>query len=84
MQDRKNIRRKWCILMINIGMDFGSTYTTVSVFREDTQLLEALSLSQGSPYIPSVAALAKNQFEFGRAAKSRTAKKELLYIKPLK
>ena len=33
--------------MVNLGMDFGSTYTTVSVYREDTETLEALILGQG-------------------------------------
>lgn len=70
--------------MVNIGIDFGSTYTTVSVYREDTQLLEALSLSQGSPYIPSVAAVDKNAYEFGRAAKSRTGKKGVKVFKAFK
>ncbi|MDO5538810.1 MAG: hypothetical protein Q4F83_01880 [Eubacteriales bacterium] len=62
--------------MLNCGIDFGSTYTTISVYREDNHLLEALSLSQDSPYIPTLVSRDKKQrLEFGRAAKARTGKK---------
>lgn len=63
--------------MINIGIDFGSTYTLVSVYRKDTNVLETLSLDQGAPYIPSVVAFdeKRKRFEFGKAAKSHTGKK---------
>ena len=61
--------------MVNLGMDFGSTYTTVSVYREDTETLEALILGQGVPYLPSVAARGKGETLFGTAAKNKTGKK---------
>ena len=70
--------------MIDIGMDFGSTYTTVSVFNRETNELRALTLSQNSPYIPSVVSKAKNQYEFGRAAKSQTGKKGVSLFKAFK
>ena len=65
-------------------MDFGSTYTTVSVFNRETNELRALTLSQNSPYIPSVVSKAKNQYEFGRAAKSQTGKKGVSLFKAFK
>lgn len=70
--------------MINLGLDFGSTYTTVSIYREDTQTLETLILNQTLPFIPSVAALMDGQFEFGRAAKSLTGKKGARVFKAFK
>lgn len=71
--------------MVNIGVDFGSTYTLVSVFRKDTNTLEALSLDQGSPYVPSIVSLnAKGRYEFGNGAKSLTGKKGTRIFKAFK
>lgn len=70
--------------MVNLGMDFGSTYTIVSIFREDTQMLEAIVLNQGLPFVPSVVALDNGQYEYGRAAKSRTGKKGVAVYKVFK
>lgn len=70
--------------MVNIGMDFGSTYTTVSVFKQETRTLEALSLSQGMPYIPSVVSVGKGPMEFGMAAKTQTGKKGVTVFKAFK
>ena len=70
--------------MLNCGIDFGSTYTTVSVYREDTQLLEAVQLNQDSPYIPSVAAFNGKKLEFGRTAKIHTGKKGVEIFKAFK
>lgn len=70
--------------MINLGLDFGSTYTTVSIFREDTQTLEALILNQSLPFIPSVVAFKGEQYEYGRAAKSLTGKKGASVFKAFK
>lgn len=60
--------------MLNVGLDFGSTYTTVSVYREDTQVLESLLMNQNSPYVPSVVSVFRNNYEFGRAAKRLTGR----------
>ena len=70
--------------MVNLGMDFGSTYTIVSIFREDTQMLEAIVLNQGLPFVPSAVALDNGQYEYGRAAKSRTGKKGVAVYKAFK
>lgn len=70
--------------MLKVGLDFGSTYTTVSVYREDTQVLEALLMNQNSPYVPSVVSVFRNKYEFGRAAKRLTGKKEAQVFKGFK
>lgn len=59
--------------MVNIGIDFGSTYTTISVYRKNTGMVETLSMSS-SPYIPTSVALTGGKYEFGRAARSITGK----------
>ena len=35
--------------MFNIGIDFGSTYTTVSAYRNETEKLETVVLGLGTP-----------------------------------
>ena len=55
--------------MLCIGVDFGSTYTTVSVYSEETGKLDAQTLAEGgTPFIPSVVSLAKGQISVGREA----------------
>jgi molecular chaperone DnaK len=59
--------------MLYIGMDFGSTYTTISVYMMEKEKLEALTLSEGgTPFIPSVLSISKNQISVGREAKMMT------------
>ncbi|MCD8361700.1 MAG: Hsp70 family protein [Lachnospiraceae bacterium] len=72
--------------MFTCGIDFGSTYTTVSVFREDSRILEAVILSQDSPYIPTVVASRPHGkgLIFGRAAKSGTGKPGVIMFKAFK
>lgn len=70
--------------MLNIGIDFGSTYTSVSVYRRETKQLEALSFNQDSPYIPSVAAFNGKKLEFGRSAKLHAGKKGVQVYKAFK
>ena len=70
--------------MLNIGVDFGSTYTTVSVYREDAQVLEALMMNQASPYVPSVVSAYRGKYEFGRAAKRLTGNKGASVFKGFK
>lgn len=56
--------------MLCIGVDFGSTYTTVSIYQEETGKLEAQTLSEGgTPFIPSVVSVSKGQISVGREAK---------------
>lgn len=61
--------------MVNLGIDFGSTYTTISQYREDTKALEAIPLMQGTPCIPSVVAKVKDKYEFASAAKGRAGRR---------
>ena len=71
--------------MVKLGMDFGSTYTIVSVFREDTGVLEILSLGEGlPPNIPSVVARGKGETLIGFAAKNKTGKKGYTVYKAFK
>lgn len=57
--------------MFYVGIDFGSTYTTVSVYRPETESLAAKALSEGgTPFIPSVLAISKNQISIGKEAKT--------------
>ena len=58
---------------MNLGIDFGSTYTIVSIYDENNKLLEALLLGgMTSPCIPTVAALKKDKLSFGVTAKNAT------------
>lgn len=71
--------------MVKLGMDFGSTYTIVSVFREDTGILEVLSLGEGlPPNIPSVVAKGKGEVFIGFSAKNKTGKKGYTVYKAFK
>lgn len=63
---------------MKIGIDFGSTYSTVSVFEEKENALKTLTLVEGeSASIPSVVAIANktNKVTCGHAAKNLAGKK---------
>ncbi|MBR5090097.1 MAG: Hsp70 family protein [Ruminiclostridium sp.] len=62
--------------MINLGIDFGSTYTLASVYNEATDNLEAVSPDQTANNFPSIVAYSekKDKFEFGEASKLRIGK----------
>ena len=72
--------------MVNLGIDFGSTYTLVSCYREDRNTPEAISLDNISPYIPSVVSydIRKNEYKFGKAAKNLTGKRNIRIYKAFK
>ena len=72
--------------MKGIGLDAGCTYMTVSYMDKDQNGPRAMTLSQDSPYIPSVAAYdhVTGNYEFGRAAKSRTGRKNVSLFKGFK
>lgn len=61
---------------MNIGVDFGSTYTTVSEYDELMGKVHALLLENGSPYIPSVAArnIKNGKYKYGGTGKTQTGK----------
>lgn len=62
---------------MNLGIDFGSTYTIVSLYDEHKGVLDALLLGgMTSPCIPTMAAERNDKLEFGVVAKNRTGKKD--------
>lgn len=71
--------------MVNIGIDFGSTYTTISVYRQDTGMVETLNMAgDASPYIPTLAALSHGHYRFGRTARADTGKPGVALFKAFK
>lgn len=62
---------------MNLGVDFGSTYSVISTYRKEYDRVEALELQQSSPYLPTEVCLKKGQYNFGRAAKSMAGQKGL-------
>ncbi len=69
--------------MVDMGIDFGSTYTTISVYRHSTGMVETLTMSS-SPYIPTTVALMGSKYEFGRGARSITGKRDVRIFKGFK
>lgn len=69
---------------INVGVDLGSTYTTVSIYDENMGFVKALSLDVDNPYIPSVVAREGKKFNFGKTAKFKTGKKKIKVFKAFK
>lgn len=57
---------------MKLGIDFGSTYSTFSIYDADSDMAKALSLEEGSPAsIPSVVSLSRSgAIAVGDAAKS--------------
>ncbi len=72
--------------MVNLGIDFGSTYTLISHYRNDRNTPEAISLDNISPYIPSVVSYNKrrNEYKIGKAAKNLTGNKNIIIYKAFK
>lgn len=61
--------------MVDIGIDFGSTYTTVSVYNKSSGKPEAVEMSEGdSASVPSVVAYIKGKTVIGSNAKSKKEK----------
>lgn len=58
---------------MDIGIDFGSTYSTISIYRESSRNAEAIALAQGDPAsIPSVVSLSKKgDVNYGKTAKNQ-------------
>lgn len=70
--------------MVNIGLDFGSTYTVVSAYRDGE--VKPILLTQGtSPFIPSVVLKDESEeFDFGLMAKQRVSESEATIYKGFK
>lgn len=62
---------------MKIGIDFGSTYSTVSKYNEVVDNVEAITFSEGDPAsIPSVVSISKKgQVTCGKGAKDQAGKK---------
>lgn len=68
---------------MNLGIDFGSTYTTISRYRRDHQVLEAYDTGDGV-LIPSIVSMRQNKTWTGVIAKSRTGKADYRTFKAFK
>lgn len=73
--------------MLNIGIDFGSTYTLVSAYQSETGKLEPVILELNTPYVPSVVASRDDKTDrlrFGTAAKNAAGRKGIHTYKAFK
>lgn len=68
---------------MNIGMDFGSTYSILSRYREDQGVLEPLEDS-GTATIPSVVSLKGKKVNIGTYAKNHTGSRGFRTFKAFK
>lgn len=70
--------------MISIGLDFGSTYTVVSVYKNGAVNPVLLTMG-GSPFVPSIVLKDDmDEFEYGLAAKQRTGEPDTMLYKAFK
>ena len=71
---------------MQIGIDFGSTYSTVSKFNPVIDNVEAITLAEGEPAsIPSVVSVSKKgQITCGAAAKTQVGKKTVRIFEAFK
>ena len=60
---------------MNLGVDFGSTYTTLSRYDETAGEIRDILLYEGSPFVPSVVARKEESYVFGAEAKNKTGRK---------
>lgn len=68
---------------MNIGIDFGSTYSLLSRYRSDHNVLETLE-DNNTTTIPSMVSLRKGNVNYGTYAKNLTGKKEVTTYKAFK
>ena len=59
---------------MNIGIDFGSTYSIISNYVKENDMVEALTLSESSPYLPTEVSLKGTHYSYGQAAKIQNGK----------
>ena len=71
---------------MKIGIDFGSTYSTVSKYNKVVGNVEAITLAEGDPAsIPSVVSIFKNGKDIcGKSAKDQTGKKNVRIFEAFK
>lgn len=71
---------------MNLGIDFGSTYSTVSKYNEVVDNVEAITFSEGDPAsIPSVVSISKKgQVTCGKGAKDQAGKRTVRIFEAFK
>lgn len=71
---------------MKIGIDFGSTYSTISKYNEVVDNVEAITFSEGDPAsIPSVVSISKKgQITCGKGAKDQAGKKTVRIFEAFK
>lgn len=72
---------------MNIGIDFGSTYSTIAHYNHTTENVEAITLAEGDPAsIPSVVSISRrnNQITCGKGAKEQVGKKTVRIFEAFK
>ncbi len=71
--------------MINIGLDFGSTYTVTSVLSNGQPKAVLLSQTAATPFIPTVVSKnKKGQYEYGIIARKRAERSNIQIFKAFK
>ncbi len=69
---------------MNLGVDFGSTYTTLSHYAAATGQLQDISLYEGAPYIPTLVTEGKGKLQYGSEARTKTGKSGFRTFKAFK
>ena len=69
---------------MNLGVDFGSTYTTMTRYADALGQLQDVILYEGAPFIPSIVTEGKGKVFFGSEAKVKTGKTGLTTYKAFK
>ncbi len=70
---------------MNIGIDFGSTYSMFSIYDEGKDDVQPLmTMEGGSPYIPSFVCIAAGQVKTGTSARNYVGRKDVQMFKAFK
>ena len=69
---------------MNLGVDFGSTYTTMTRYVETVEQLQDVILYEGAPFIPSIVTEGKGKTYYGSEARVKTGKSGLVTYKAFK
>ena len=59
---------------MNLGVDFGSTYTTMTRFADETGQLQDVILYEGAPFIPSIVTEGKGKTYYGIYSKKKAVR----------
>ncbi len=69
---------------MNLGIDFGSTYTTMTRYVPAVGQLQDISLSEGTPFIPTLVSEGKGKLQYGTEARTKTGKSGFTTFKAFK